>query len=119
MASPDKILPLGASAAQSREDQAPATTRGDDDNVSISSQQSHRSLSPGSRAAMFKVCQGCNKSNKLMKSDLHLECMRCLGTDHLFDMLSCPACQALGVKDRLERARRFLYQGHEDKFITA
>ena len=45
--------------------------------------------------------------------------MECLGTDHLFVMLDCPACQALGVKDRLERARRFLYQRNEHVFIKA
>ena len=123
MASPERVLPLGASASAeepTREDPAPPPTGGEeDDGVSVSSEQSRRAHSPGSGKPIYKVCQGCGKNNKLMQSDLHQECMECLGTDHLFDMLSCPACQALGLKDRLERARRFLYQRNERHFITA
>ena len=83
---------------------------------SARSKASSRSTSP---KPIYKICSGCNKSNKLMATDLHDECMRCLGTDHLFRMKSCPACQALGYKDRLERARRFMYQRKMKVFLTA
>ena len=63
MASPEGVLPLGASTEEStQEDPAPPATGGEDDRMSVS---------------------------------------------------------ALGLKDRLERAHRFLYQRHECRFITA
>ena len=91
----------------------------EEDRRSRSSIRSGESTRSRSMSPLYKVCSGCNKRNKLMKSDLHDECMCCLGTDHLFRMKSCPACQALGFKDRLERARRFIHQRKTGQFISA
>ena len=114
---PKEVLPLGASLEdQASQDQG--VDPREDDQHSTSSQKSKRSLSPGS-GPMYKTCQGCNKGNKLMASDLHEECMACLGMDHLFQMKSCMACQALGFKDRFKRARRFAYQRNTGQFVTA
>ena len=105
---------LTTGAPQPEVEEVPAVVEEDQQ-----SQSSHRSTRSRSPSPMFKTCEGCGKTNKLMASDLHDECMLCLGTNHLFEMISCTACQALGYKDRLERARRFAHQRHTGCPITA
>lgn len=94
----------------------PPEVMAEEDSQSTSSK---RSDSPGRGGPMYKICQSCKKGNKLMATDLHEECMLCLGTEHLFAMKTSQPCQALGYKDRLERARRFSYQRATGRFMSA
>ena len=56
---------------------------------------------------MHRACPSCHQGNQLATADQHDSCIACLGFNHLQEMATCEACQALCYKDRLERACRF------------
>lgn len=108
----DTVLldPPGREVELTTETTGPATTEEPRRRLSSSSSTESR---------MYRTCDTCKRGNQLAVNDLHDECIACLHFSHLEAMLQCRACQALGYRDRLERARRFAWWKATGNLLSA